>query len=53
MLQLESSVMVPFFHPNWHLLKKPWTTAVSSCVNPKDFARALIVLQACIKPVFS
>lgn len=51
MLQLESSIQASFMHPNWHLLRKPWLTAVSACVNPKDFARALIVLQACIKPV--
>lgn len=51
MLQLESSIQASFMHPNWHLLRKPWLTAVGACVNPKDFARALIVLQACIKPV--
>ncbi|XP_063972664.1 nucleosome-remodeling factor subunit NURF301 isoform X2 [Diachasmimorpha longicaudata] len=48
-LQLESNIQAPFMHPNWHLLRKPWTTAVGVCVNPRDFARALIVLQACIK----
>ncbi|KAK0170901.1 hypothetical protein PV328_008686 [Microctonus aethiopoides] len=50
-LQLESNIQSPFMHPNWALLKKPWTTAVGACVNPRDFARALIVLQACIKSV--
>ena len=50
-LQLESSIQAPFMHTNWPLLRKPWTSAVSSCVNPRDFARTLIVLQACIKPV--
>ncbi|XP_033215194.1 nucleosome-remodeling factor subunit NURF301 isoform X2 [Belonocnema kinseyi] len=50
-LQLESSIQAPFMHTNWPLLRKPWTTAVGTCVNPRDFARALIVLQACIKPV--
>lgn len=50
-LQLESSIQAPFMHTNWPLLKKPWTTAVSSCVNPREFARALIALQACIKSV--
>lgn len=49
--QLESSIQAPFMHTNWPLLRKPWTTAVSSCVNPRDFARALIALQACIKSV--
>ncbi|XP_049831961.1 nucleosome-remodeling factor subunit NURF301 isoform X2 [Schistocerca gregaria] len=50
-LQLESSIQSSFMHPNWPLLRKPWITAVSACVNARDFARALIVLQACIKPV--
>lgn len=50
-LQLESNIQAPFMHTNWPLLRKPWTSAVSTCVNPRDFARALIVLQACIKPV--
>ncbi|XP_012142204.1 nucleosome-remodeling factor subunit NURF301 E(bx) isoform X2 [Megachile rotundata] len=50
-LQLESSIQASFMHTNWPLLRKPWTTAVGACVNPRDFARALIVLQACIKSV--
>ncbi|CAK9823195.1 Nucleosome-remodeling factor subunit NURF301 [Anthophora retusa] len=50
-LQLESSIQSSFMHTNWPLLRKPWTTAVGACVNPRDFARALIVLQACIKSV--
>lgn len=50
-LQLESNIQAPFMHTNWPLLRKPWTAAVSACVNPRDFARALIVLQACIKSV--
>ncbi|XP_031848363.1 nucleosome-remodeling factor subunit NURF301 E(bx) isoform X6 [Nomia melanderi] len=50
-LQLESSIQAPYMHTNWPLLRKPWTTAVGACVNPRDFARALIVLQACIKSV--
>lgn len=50
-LQLESNIQASFMHTNWPLLRKPWTSAVGTCVNPRDFARALIVLQACIKPV--
>lgn len=50
-LQLESNIQASYMHTNWPLLKKPWTSAVSTCVNPRDFARALIVLQACIKQV--
>ncbi|XP_014211852.1 nucleosome-remodeling factor subunit NURF301 isoform X2 [Copidosoma floridanum] len=51
LLQLESSIQAPFMHTNWPVLRKPWTTAVSGCLNPRDFARALIALQACIKSV--
>ncbi|KAJ8687395.1 hypothetical protein QAD02_023189 [Eretmocerus hayati] len=50
-LQLESVIPAPFMHTNWPLLKKPWTSTVGTCVSPRDFARALIVLQACIKSV--
>ncbi|KAJ8968859.1 hypothetical protein NQ317_016782 [Molorchus minor] len=50
-LQLELQVPSPFMHPNWHLLRKHWLTIVGSCQKPKDFARVLVVLQACIKPV--
>jgi len=47
-LQLESNIQASFMHTNWPLLRKPWTTAVGSCVNPRDFARTLIVLlRAC------
>ncbi|KAF7271636.1 hypothetical protein GWI33_015487 [Rhynchophorus ferrugineus] len=50
-LQLEQVVPSPFMHPNWHLLRKHWLNIVGGCQAPKDFAKALIVLQACIKPV--
>ncbi|XP_051172895.1 nucleosome-remodeling factor subunit NURF301-like isoform X2 [Leptopilina boulardi] len=50
-LQLESNIQASFMHTNWPLLRKPWTSAVGTCVNARDFARALIVLQACIKQV--
>lgn len=32
-------------HPNWSLLRKPWVQAVQLCQAPRDFARALCVLQ--------
>lgn len=51
MLSLENNIQSAFMHVNWPQLRKPWITAVSSCVNARDFARAIIVLQACIKPV--
>ncbi|XP_011691661.1 PREDICTED: nucleosome-remodeling factor subunit NURF301 isoform X2 [Wasmannia auropunctata] len=50
-LQLENNIQASFMHTNWPLLRKPWTSAVGACVNPRDFARTLIVLQACIKSV--
>lgn len=50
-LQLEQAVQSPFMHPNWPLIRKHWLNAVSACQHPKDLARTLIVLQACIKPV--
>lgn len=38
-------------HVNWPQLRKSWITAVNACNTPKDFARAIIILHACIKPV--
>lgn len=51
LLQLESNIVLQFMHPNWSLLRKPWVQAVQLCQAPRDFARALCVLQACIKGV--
>lgn len=50
-LQLESNIPTSFMHVNWPLLRKTWITCVQSCIQPKDFGKALVVLQACIKPV--
>ncbi|XP_068630011.1 nucleosome-remodeling factor subunit NURF301 isoform X2 [Battus philenor] len=51
LLHLESNIVLQFMHPNWSLLRKPWVQAVQLCQAPRDFARALCVLQACIKSV--
>lgn len=51
LLQLESNIVIQFMHPNWSLLRKPWVQAVQLCQAPRDFSRALCVLQACIKNV--
>ena len=51
MLALEAQLHIHFMHPNWSLLKKPWTGAVTNSVTPRDFARALTVLKCCIKPI--
>ncbi|KAB0795122.1 hypothetical protein PPYR_11961 [Photinus pyralis] len=50
-LQLEQTIQTPFMHPNWNLIRKHWLVAMASCQKPKDFARAIIVLQTCMKPV--
>lgn len=50
-LQLEQAIQSPFMHPNWPLIRKHWLSAVGACQHPRDLARALIVLQACVKPV--
>jgi nucleosome-remodeling factor subunit BPTF len=50
MLQLEANIPTLFMHPNWSLLRKPWIGAVSASNTPRDFARALTVLQCCMKP---
>lgn len=50
-LQLEQQFPAPFMHTNWPLLRKTWLTIVGNCQQPKDFAKVLVVLQACIKPV--
>ncbi|XP_060530010.1 nucleosome-remodeling factor subunit NURF301 isoform X2 [Cylas formicarius] len=48
---LEQAIPSSFMHPNWHLVRKHWLNIIAGCQKPKDFAKALIVLQACIKPV--
>lgn len=50
-LQLENSILPAFMHVNWPQMRKAWTAAVSSSTTARDFARAIIALQACIKPV--
>ncbi|XP_073972080.1 nucleosome-remodeling factor subunit NURF301 E(bx) isoform X2 [Rhodnius prolixus] len=50
LLQLENAIPAPLMHVNWNQVRKPWVSAVAACTNPKDFARAIIVLQACMKP---
>lgn len=54
LLQLESNIVLQFMHPNWSLLRKPWVQAVQLCQAPRDFARALCVLQViiCQKSLF-
>uniref|UniRef100_A0A0L8FKB1 Uncharacterized protein n=2 Tax=Octopus bimaculoides TaxID=37653 RepID=A0A0L8FKB1_OCTBM len=49
--QLESNLPTPFLHPNWAIHRQNWQKAVHMCQNPQDFALALAILEACIKPV--
>ncbi|XP_046404076.1 nucleosome-remodeling factor subunit NURF301 isoform X3 [Ischnura elegans] len=51
LLALEQALQAPFLHVNWPLLRRPWVTSVSASSAPRDFSRALVVLQTCIKPV--
>ena len=49
MLQLENAIASSLMHVNWTQLRKPWVATVASSTTPRDFARAIIVLQACMK----
>ena len=51
LLQLENSIAAPFLHPNWQLHRKAWQNALQKCSKPEDFALALSILEASIKPV--
>lgn len=50
-LSFEQSITSSFMHCNWPKLRKTWVAAVTNCSTYKDFARVLIVLQACLKSV--
>ena len=50
MLQLESNVPLIFMHANWQLMRKAWIQALNTSGTPREFARALTVLQCCLKP---
>lgn len=51
LLQLENSIASPFLHPNWQLHRQAWQKALQKCAKPEDFALALSILEASIKPV--
>ena len=50
-LQLESAVPGPFLHNHWPTNRSNWVKAVNMCNTPGDFALALSIMEACIKPV--
>ena len=49
--QLESAIPSPFIHSAWQGTRHNWVKAVQMCSSPKDFALALAILEASIKPV--
>ncbi|XP_059156808.1 nucleosome-remodeling factor subunit BPTF-like isoform X2 [Physella acuta] len=48
--QLEGNIQAPFLHTNWPNHRQNWQKAVQMCQSPRDFALALSILEACIKP---
>ncbi|KAG1687147.1 Nucleosome-remodeling factor subunit BPTF [Nymphon striatum] len=50
-IQLENNIHAPFLHHNWAVHRLNWTKAVNMCTAPSDFALALAILDASIKPV--
>jgi len=52
-LQLEASLPAAFLHSAWrsHFHCERWIRAVHLCTTPQEFALALSILVACIKPV--
>lgn len=50
-ISLDNLLPSSLMHINWSVLRKPWLTQVNSCSTPKDFARVMVVLMSCIKPV--
>ncbi|XP_013060531.2 nucleosome-remodeling factor subunit NURF301-like isoform X2 [Biomphalaria glabrata] len=48
--QLEGNIQAPFLHMNWPNHRQNWQKAVQMCQNPREFALALSILEACIKP---
>ncbi|XP_050535545.1 nucleosome-remodeling factor subunit NURF301 isoform X2 [Daktulosphaira vitifoliae] len=50
-IALDNSLPSSLMHMNWPTLRKAWLNQVNSCSTPKDFARVMVVLMSCIKPV--
>jgi len=50
LLHLEGAFPTTLMHVNWPMLRKAWVSAVSACVNSKDFSKAMVALAACIRP---
>ncbi|XP_074647332.1 nucleosome-remodeling factor subunit BPTF-like [Tubulanus polymorphus] len=51
MIQLEAAAPVMFLHPAWPAHRTTWLNAVNMCREPMDFAAALLIFEASVKPV--
>ncbi|PRD36717.1 UNVERIFIED_CONTAM: Nucleosome-remodeling factor subunit BPTF [Trichonephila clavipes] len=50
-LQLENNIPAYLLHAYWTIHRSNWLKAVNKCTFPKEFALALSILEACMKPV--
>lgn len=51
LLKMEATIDQCFFHPNWCLNSGRWQKAVGLCSTAAEFALALMILEACMKPL--
>ncbi|KAJ6220885.1 hypothetical protein RDWZM_006697 [Blomia tropicalis] len=51
LLYLELQITQTFMHPNWHIHRINWITAVGRSSEPKEFSLALAILESSMKPV--
>ncbi|XP_042904894.1 nucleosome-remodeling factor subunit BPTF [Parasteatoda tepidariorum] len=50
-LQLENNIPAYLLHAYWTIHRSNWLKAVNKCTLPKEFALALSILEAVMKPV--
>ncbi|CAM1310401.1 BPTF (predicted), partial [Pycnogonum litorale] len=50
-IQLEGNIPPPFLHHSWSAHRLTWIRAVNMCSSVSDFAMALAILEASVKPV--
>ncbi|KFM76693.1 Nucleosome-remodeling factor subunit BPTF, partial [Stegodyphus mimosarum] len=50
-LQLENNIPAYLLHAYWTIHRSNWLKAVNKCTFPKEFALALSILEAVMKPV--
>ncbi|KAK7079315.1 hypothetical protein SK128_021119 [Halocaridina rubra] len=48
---MEQSISSHLFHPHWNNIRKSWNLSVMSAIDPVNFAKVMMWLVACIKPV--